>query len=413
MLQADCYDVVVVGGGPAGSTTSALVAEGGHRVLQLERETFPRYKIGESLIPATWSVLDRLGMVEQLEASHFPKKHSVQFFSKSGKASSPFYFSESPRVKNPQTWQVVRSEFDQMMLDNARAKGVEVHEGVRVREVIFDGDRATGVQAEGPEGERVQLGAKVVVDASGQSALISSRLKLRQEDPNLRNAAMFTYYEGAQRDPGLDEGATLVLHTEEQESWFWYIPQPEDRVSVGVVAPMGYLVRPPKRPPQEVFDEEVARCPGLIPRLSKARQVAPVKVLRDFTYRSKRRAGDGWVLVGDAYGFVDPLYSSGVFLALKSGEMAADSILAGLAAGDCSAERLGAFEGEFLRGMEAFRKLIYAFYDKDFSIAGFLKQHPEFQDDIVQILVGNVFREDVDDLFVPMGRMTPLPTSWS
>ncbi len=413
MFQADGYDVVVVGGGPAGSTTSALVAQAGYRVLLLEQETFPRYKIGESLIPATWGVLDRLGLIDQLKASHFPKKHSVQFFSKSGRASSPFYFSQSPRVKNPQTWQVVRSEFDQMMLDNARAKGVEVHEGVRVREVIFDGDRAIGVWAKGPEGEPVRLAAQVVVDASGSRALISSHLKLREEDPKLRNASMFTYFEGAQRDPGLDEGATLVLNTRDQDSWFWYIPQPGDRVSVGVVAPMNYLVRPPKRSPQEVFDQEVARCPGLIPRLEGARQVEPVQVLKDFTYRSRKRAGDGWVLVGDAYGFVDPLYSSGVFLALKSGEMAADAIRGALAAGDVSGPRLGAFEGEFLRGMDAFRKLIHAFYDKDFSIRGFLKEHPELQDDVVQILVGNVFREDVEDLFVPMAKMTSLPASWT
>ncbi|MCB1035893.1 MAG: tryptophan 7-halogenase [Acidobacteria bacterium] len=413
MLESDCHDVIVVGGGPAGSTTAALVARGGARVLLLERETFPRYKIGESLIPETWGTLERLGVVEQLRDSHFPKKHSVQFFGKTGRPSSPFYFSESPRVKHPQTWQVVRSEFDQILLDNCRAQGVEVHEGVNVREVILDGDRATGVRAELPGREVVELGAKVVVDASGNSGLLATRLKLREEDPKLRNASMFTYFEGAQRDPGRDEGATLVLNTESQDSWFWYIPLPEDRVSVGVVAPLTYLLRPPKRPPQEVFDEEVSRCPGLLPRLEGARQVAPVQALKDFTYRSRQRAGDGWVLVGDAYGFIDPLYSSGVFLALKSGEMAADAILDALAAGDWSASRLGRFETEFLSGMDAFRKLVHAFYDKEFSIAGFLKEHPQYQDDIVQILVGNVFREDVHRLFTPMAEMTTLPAPWT
>lgn len=411
-FEKEAYDVVVIGAGPAGSTAAALTAEKGHDVLLLEKETFPRHKIGESLIPATWPVLERLGVVDKLRCSRFPEKHSVQFFSKTGQASAPFYFAESPRVEHPQTWQVVRSEFDQILFDTARERGAEAHQGVTVKEVLFDGDRAVGVKVQAG-GEVRELSSKVVVDASGQRAILSSRLGLKDEDPMLRNASMFTYYEGARRDEGRDEGATLILHTRDQKSWFWYIPQPDDRVSVGVVAPLSYLIRPPKRPPQEVFDAEVAKCEGLKPRLEGARQVAPVQVLKDFTYRSTRRAGDGWVLVGDAYGFVDPLYSTGVLLALKSGEMAADAISDGLDKGDVSAAQLGRFEGEFLKGMEAFRKLVYAFYDKDFSIAGFLKEHPQYRDDLVQILVGNVFGEGVDAMFEPMARKTALPQPWA
>ena len=413
MVEAQEYDVIVIGAGPAGATTAALTAAQGHRTLLLERAIFPRYKIGESLVPATWPVLERLGMLERLRCSRFPEKHSVQFFSKSGRGSSPFYFSESPRVKHPQTWQVVRSEFDQMMYDNAREKGAEAHQGVNVKEVLFDGARAVGVLVALPGGETRELRCRVVVDASGHRAMLSSRLRLKDEDPKLRNASMFTYFEGAQRDAGLDEGATLILHTRDQDSWFWYIPQPENRVSVGVVAPLSYLLRPPKRPPQEVFDQEVESCEGLKPRLEGARQVAPVQVLKDFTYRSRQRAGDGWVLVGDAYGFVDPLYSTGVLLALKSGEMAADAICEGLDAGDLSGERLGAFDPVLLRGMEAFRRLVYAFYDKSFSIGGFLKEHPEFRDDLVQILVGNVFDGDVDSMFEPMAKVTEMPRPWT
>jgi flavin-dependent dehydrogenase len=191
------------------------------------------------------------------------------------------------------------------------------------------------------------------------------------------------------------------------------IPLPEDRVSVGVVAPLGHLIRPEKKPPQEVFDEELEACEGLKTLLEGARQAGPVQVIRDFTYRSRQRAGDGWVLVGDAYGFIDPLYSTGVLLALKGGEMAADAIAEGLAADDVSGARLGAFEPVFLRGMEAFRRLVYAFYDKDFSIGGFLKQHPEFRDDVVQVLVGNVFDGRAEAMFEPMARMTTLPEPWA
>lgn len=411
-FASNAYDVIVVGGGPAGSTAATLTAQAGLSVLLLERARLPVHKVGESLMPASWEVLERLGVVERLAKSHFPKKYSVQFFSSNGKASSPFYFSESPCVEHPQTWQVVRSEFDQLLFENAREKGVEAHDGVNVREIVFSGDRATGVRVQGPEGNVQSLSSRVVVDASGQSSLISSKFKLKEVDEKLRNASMFTYFEGGQRDADLDEGATLILHTEDKDSWFWYIPQPNDRVSVGVVAPFEYLVRPPKRPPQQVFEEELAKCPGLLPRLQGARQSGPMQVLRDFTYRSKRRAGEGWVLVGDAYGFVDPLYSSGVYFALKSGELAADAMIEGFAQDDLSGERLGSFEPLFLRGMEAVRKLVHAFYDKEFSISKFLRRHPEHRDDLVQILVGNVFRDGVDDLFGPMGEMTDLPASW-
>ncbi|MCB1058376.1 MAG: tryptophan 7-halogenase [Acidobacteria bacterium] len=407
------YDTVVIGAGPAGATAAALVAEGGHRVLLLERDTFPRFKIGESLMPACGEVLGRLGLVDRLQTSHFPKKFSVQFFSPSGQASSPFYFSEVECARHPQTWQVLRSEFDQLMADNARAKGAEVHHGVSVRDVLFEGDRAVGVRGRGPGGEAWEVGARVVVDATGQNALLARKLDLQEDDPNLRNASIFTHFAGGVRDPGRDEGATLILHTTHQRSWFWSIPLPDDRVSIGLVAPQDYLVRPPKRPPQQVFEEELAQCPGLLPRLEGARQVMPVQVLRDFTYKARRRAGDGWVLVGDAYGFVDPLYSSGVLLALKSGELAADAICQGLSDGDLSGDRLGAFEGSFLRGMEAIRKLVYAFYDPDFSFARFLKRHPQYKDALVRILIGDVFRDDVDDLFVPMAEMVELPEAWT
>jgi len=154
----------------------------------------------------------------------------------------------------------------------------------------------------------------VIVDATGQRALIARRLGLIELDPKLKNAAVFTHYEGAVRDPGIDEGATLVLHTAGQEAWFWYIPLPDDRVSVGVVGPVDYLLNGRSGSPEQIFAEEVARCAPLQPRLENARPGMDFRVLRDFSYRSRQIAGDGWVLVGDAFGFLDPIYSSGVLL---------------------------------------------------------------------------------------------------
>ena len=426
------YDVIVIGGGPAGATAATLIAQKGHRVLLLERMRFPRFKIGESLMPATYWTLQRLGVLEKMKASPFVPKHSVQFSNPTGKFSRPFYFAETDPHESSVTWQVLRSEFDAMLLDNAREHGVEVREEAPVKEVLFDGDRAVGVRVEfGGEGEEsagsVRPGqpadgvprrksgevrdifCKVVVDASGQSSLIARKLGLRRHDPELKKAAIFTHFQGAYRDPGIDEGATLVLHTEGAKSWFWYIPLHDDRVSVGVVGGIDHLVSGRVPDPQKVFDEEVASCPPLPGRLEGARQLFPAVTTRDFSYKSSRIAGDGWVLAGDAFGFLDPIYSSGVLLALKSGELAADAVNDALASNDLSAARLGAHGPGFLAGMEAMRKLVYAYYEEGFSFAKYLRRFPDQRIELIHLLVGNMFRDQANDLFDSMGQMIRLP----
>ena len=412
--QNKSYDVIVIGGGPGGSTTATLVAEKGDRVLLLERDKSPQFKIGESLMPATYWTFKRLGVIEKLKASHFPEKYSVQFYASSGKASAPFYFYRNDSHESSMTWQVLRSEFDQMLLENAQEKGVEVQRGVSVHGVLFDGERAIGVRAKRAGGRLEEFSAKVVVDSTGQSALISRKLKINTIEPKLKKASLFTHYEGGIRDEGIDEGATLILHTERKDSWFWYIPLPYDRVSVGVVGDLDYLLQDRRRSDgtlshQAIFDEELAKCPALQPRIADAKQLFPVKVTKDFSYRANRIAGNGWVLVGDAFGFLDPVYSSGLFLALKSGEMAADAINEALEKEDFSAEQLGSFGADFVAGMEAIRKLVYAFYTKDFSFGSFLKRFPECQQGIVDILSGNVYRKDVTGIFGPMAEMCSLP----
>jgi len=196
-----------------GSTVSALIAQQGHRVQLFERERFPRFHIGESLIPETYWVLKRLGMLEKLRNSHFVKKYSVQFVSSNGKLSAPFYFWDNKPHECSQTWQVVRSEFDQMMLNNARECGVEAHEGARVREVVFEDGRAVGVRIQRADDSQEEIRARVVVDASGQSGLLMHKLNLRVWDPILNKGAIWTYWQGAYRDTGRDEGATVVIQT--------------------------------------------------------------------------------------------------------------------------------------------------------------------------------------------------------
>ena len=408
------YDTIVIGGGPAGSTVATLVAEQGHRVLLLERATTPQFKIGESLIPATYWTFKRLGILEKLRTSHFPQKYSVQFYSRSGKASNPFYFFQTNPHESAVTWQVLRSEFDQMLLDNAKEKGVEVHRGVGVREVLFDGDTATGVVTQHTDGTRETLQATVIVDSTGQRSLIGKQLNLNTIEPNLKMASLFTHYEGGHRDEGIDEGATLILHTEDKDSWFWSIPLPYNRTSIGVVGALDYLLQNRrdangKLDTQKIFTEELNKCLPLKQRLEDAKQLLPIQTTKDFSYRASRIAGNHWVLVGDAFGFLDPVYSTGLFLALKSGEMAADAIIEAFHKKDFSEAQLGSFGPAFVDGMEAFRKLVYAFYTKAFSFARFLSEYPEHQGGIVDILSGDVFRKDVTHIFPAMAEMCPLP----
>jgi flavin-dependent dehydrogenase len=308
-------DVVVIGGGPAGSTVSTLIAQRGYRVQLFERERFPRFHIGESLIPETYWVLKRLGMLDKMRRSRFVKKYSVQFVNAAGKLSAPFYFWDNKPHECSQTWQVVRSEFDAMMLQNAREHGVDAHEGVRVVDVRFEPaaggaaagggpGRASGVTVQFDGGERREVRARVVVDASGQNGLLMNRLGLRLWDPVLNKGAIWTYWKGAYRDTGRDEGATMVLQTANRKGWFWYIPLHDDRVSVGIVAPFDYLFKN-RGDREQTYRQEVERCPAVAERIAGATRLTGYFATKDYSYRSRQVAGDGWVLVGDAFGFLD------------------------------------------------------------------------------------------------------------
>ncbi|MDE0087345.1 MAG: NAD(P)/FAD-dependent oxidoreductase [Candidatus Poribacteria bacterium] len=421
MKKHNDYDTIIIGGGPAGSTAATLIAQQGYRVLLLERDAEPTFKIGESLIPATYWTFKRLGMLEKLRASHFPQKFSVQFFTRTGKATNPFYFFDTNPHESAVTWQVLRSEFDQMLLDNAAEKGIEVRRGIRVRKVLFEGDRAVGVVTQNAKNGQSQeknnletIQGTVIVDSTGQRSLIGRQLDLNTIEPNLKKASLFTHYEGGHRDEGIDEGATLILHTEEKDSWFWSIPLPYNRTSIGVVGELDYLLQNRREPDgklnaQKIFDEELEKCQPLKQRLEGAKQLFPIQTTKDFSYRASRIAGDNWVLIGDAFGFLDPVYSTGLFLALKSGEMAADAIIEAFRENDFSETRLGSFGHTFVAGMEAFRKLVYAFYTKEFSFARFLSEYPEHLGGIVDILSGDVYRRDVTHIFPAMSKMCYFP----
>jgi flavin-dependent dehydrogenase len=398
-------DVVVIGGGPAGSTVSTLLAQQGYKVTLYERERFPRFHIGESLIPETYWVFRRLKMLDKMKDSPFVKKYSVQFVSASGKLSAPFYFWDNKPHECSQTWQVIRSEFDMLMLQNAQEQGVVVHQPARVLEVLFEGDRAVGVRIQKEDGSQEEVRAQVVVDASGQSTMLQNRFKLRLWDPVLNKGAIWTYWRGAYRDTGRDEGATLVVQTTNKQGWFWYIPQHDDTVSVGVVAPFDYLFKG-RGSHEQTYTEEVEACPAIKERVSTGVRATGYFATKDYSYRSRQVAGDGWVLVGDAFGFLDPLYSSGVLLALKSGEMAADAIAEGLARGDVSAAQLGKWGPVFNRGVDRMRRLVCEYYD-GFNFGKFVRAFPHLKGTITDLLIGDLFTDRVDTVWGPMESLYP------
>jgi flavin-dependent dehydrogenase len=406
----DQYDVIVIGGGPAGTTVGALTAQYGHRVLILERSTFPRFHVGESLIPETYWTLKRLGLIEKLQASAFPRKYSVQFFSEGVKPSAPFYFDEYKDCESSQTWQVWRDDFDQMMLDRARELGATAHTDAQVLDVLFDGDQAVGVRVKlaGENGASVprEIACKVVVDATGQSAFLANRLKLKDADPCLKKGTVWSYFKDAKRDPGRDEGATLIMQTSQKRSWFWFIPLPDNVTSVGCTASMDVMF-PGGATAEECFNRELEYCPAMVERLAGATRVRDYFTTKDYSYYSRQAAGPGWTLVGDAFGFIDPVYSSGVFLALKSGEFAADSIHAAIESDNFSTEQLSNWHAEHRAAVLLFRKLVYAFYSTDFSFGQFLKMHPEFRSNVTDILIGDVYRPEVGAMFEVTGEIMP------
>jgi len=400
-IQSQTADVIVIGGGPSGSTVSTLVAQHGFKVKLFEREHFPRFHIGESLIPETFWVLDRLKMLPKMHASNFIKKYSVQFVNQNGKLSEPFYFDDHKPQESSQTWQVLRSEFDEMMLNNAREQGVQVEEGVRVLEVLFEGERAVGIRLQDEQGRERREYAKVVIDASGQSALIMNRLGLKVPDPYLNKGAVWSYFEGAYRDPGKDEGCTVVLQTKGKEGWFWYIPLHNNIVSVGIVSTFKRMFD--GRSHEQIFLDELENCPAVKDRIAIGKRVAEYRATKDYSYRAREVAGDGWVLVGDAFGFLDPLYSSGVLLALKSGQLAADAVVEGLQKGDTSRAQLGKWGPNFKIGMDRMRRLVCEYYD-GLSFGGFIKKHPDMKGLITDLLIGDLFEDKVDAVVEPLNE---------
>lgn len=394
------YDCIVIGGGPAGCTAAAMVAQAGFDVLLLEREKHPREHVGESLMPESYWVFEKLGVLGKLRDSQFAKKVGVQFVNDTGRESQPFFFRTHDDRDCAETWHVERAEFDQMLFETAAEKGAHCKDQTRVLEVCFDGDRATGVVVQTPETKQT-VGSRVIVDATGQQSLIANRLGLKEINPDLRKAAIWRHYRGGDRDESGGGVKTIILHTSDKQAWFWYIPQSDDVVSIGCVGDVDYLLKG-RGAPEQVLEEELKKCAGVRTRLEGAEPLDDLAVAKEFSYTTSQAAGDGWVLAGDAWGFIDPVYSSGVYFALKSADMAAQCVIDALEKDDPSAERLGTWSADFAAGTKWVRKLVHAFYSGEFRVGKFAKEYPQHMPALTDLLIGRMFSPQLPALFADL-----------
>ena len=401
-MMKKSYDVVVVGGGPAGASAASIVAEAGHSTLLIERDPMPRFHVGESLMPEAYWPLQRLGLTERIRTSGWQAKKSVQFVTHNGKESEPFFFSQHDDRECSTTWQVERSEFDKMIFDRAAELGADTFDRTRLLDVHFDeSGKATGVRVRDAEGDVHEVDCRVVIDGTGQQSFIANKLGTKEINPDLKKAAIWTYYRGAVRGEGDNEGATIIMQTEKKNSWFWFIPLSRGITSIGCVGDNDYMLKG-RGKPDEIYAEELALCPGLQTRLKDATRLGEIKTTKEFSYMSTQSSGDGWVLVGDAFGFIDPVYSSGVYFALEMGVRAGDAVVEGFAKNDLSAAQLGCWTESFREGATWLRRLVHAFYTKEFSIGRFMKEHPEHRGNVTDLLIGRVFHENAGKMFSDM-----------
>lgn len=393
----DAYDAVVIGGGPAGTTFARRVRSAGWNVLLLERARHPRFAVGESLLPATATLWHRLGLFERFEKAGFLRKYGAYFCFADGRAPEFFRFADAGGTP-PHAYEVPRAEFDRILWEAAVESGVEGLQDASATRVRFEGARAVGVELRLADGTERTVAARVVADCSGRATLLARQLGIRERDPRLDTVALYRHYRGVRRSTGEDEGTIAVVATD--WGWMWLIPFADGTASVGAVVQSGWYAerRRGDGSREAVWSGILDEVPAVAARLVDAAPVRPVDLTADFQYRARRLAGDGWVLVGDAGAFLDPVFSSGVHLAMTGAD------LAGHDAARALRRRRGPRERDFRgyrrrarRALGTFSRFIYAWYDPSFRRV-FMRPPAHrpgvelLRREILRVLAGDVFR---------------------
>lgn len=378
-------DVLIIGGGPAGSTAAILLARAGWKVTLLEKSRHPRFHIGESLLPMTMPLLERLGVMEDMRAIGMLKR-GADFPNEQG-GYNTFRFERALDAKCDFALQVPRDRFDQILFQKARSEGVDAHEQTPVIAVDFDGDQPIVWARQGQA--RVQIRPRWLLDASGRDAFLGTRLKLRRKNPQHQSAAVFSHFTGVARRPGADAGNISIYR--HQHGWMWLIPLPDDVTSVGAVCFPDYLKT--RSGDLEAFlHQTLALNPEVAERMAGAVRVAPVHATGNYAYESTRMSGPRWLLLGDAYAFVDPMFSSGVHLAMHSGEHGAAMVDAALRAPRRAPALRRALQRRQDAGVSEFKWFIYRFTSPTMRL---LFANPrdflQVESALVAMLAGDVF----------------------
>jgi flavin-dependent dehydrogenase len=381
-------DVIVIGGGPAGSTAATLLAQRGFDVLLFEREQFPRFQIGESLLPYNNDVFRRLGVFEKLCESSFFPKYGGTFVTADGCARTVFRFDLNLTPPYQRAFQVKRDDFDLLLLDHARAAGVMVREQTNVTRVdVSDTRRAVVETADGATHE-----ARFLVDASGHGALLGQRIGAKENVEALKKVAFFSHYRNVPRDEGKEGGNTVIVIL--RDAWFWTIPLSEELTSVGLVLDREHVMRSGLSP-EQMLARTIEQTPYMAERMKDSERVMEVKARRDFSYRMQNIAGDNFIMAGDAAGFLDPIFSTGVLLAMQSGERAADAVAEKLERG--SSKALQRYERDSQVSIDRYFRFITQFYKREFIEMFMIPDPPRrLLLPMVRVLGGNVLSSRMD-----------------